>query len=152
MKKFERLLWSIAFPGFGQLLNRHYIKGIIFILLEVLINTNGHFNMTIAYSFQGKIMHAFEEAQIDWLMFYPCVYFFSMWDAYKHSGDPVSNYTALPFVFTAFSVTLGVIYSPMVTLLNKQPGPVFFPILCVLPGVFVGLLLKWLLIKLKKTI
>ena len=34
----EVLLWSIAFPGFGQLLNGKYFKGIMLILLEVIIN------------------------------------------------------------------------------------------------------------------
>jgi TM2 domain-containing membrane protein YozV len=32
--KLEAILWSVAFPGFGQLLNGHLIKGIMFIFLE----------------------------------------------------------------------------------------------------------------------
>ena len=38
--KLEAILWSVAFPGFGQLLNGHLIKGIMFIFLEFTINVN----------------------------------------------------------------------------------------------------------------
>jgi TM2 domain-containing membrane protein YozV len=34
----EKVLWSIAIPGFGQFLNEKYIKGIVLILLELIIN------------------------------------------------------------------------------------------------------------------
>ncbi len=34
----EKLFWSIALPGFGQLLNGKYLKGGLFIFLEFLIN------------------------------------------------------------------------------------------------------------------
>jgi len=34
--KLKAILWSVAFPGFGQLLNGHLIIGIMFILLELL--------------------------------------------------------------------------------------------------------------------
>lgn len=43
----EKLLWSIAFPGFGQLLNGKYVKGIIFISLEFIINVQSKFNQII---------------------------------------------------------------------------------------------------------
>ena len=33
----EKLLWSIALPGLGQLLNKKYAKGIMVIFLELLI-------------------------------------------------------------------------------------------------------------------
>ncbi len=35
MNPFEKLLWSIAIPGVGQLLNEKYIKGIEFIIKEL---------------------------------------------------------------------------------------------------------------------
>jgi hypothetical protein len=81
-KSLERLLWSIALPGFGQLLNRKYIKGLVFIFLEFLINVLANFNSIIMYSFNGEIERSFLEANYLWLMFYPCLFFFSMWDAF----------------------------------------------------------------------
>jgi hypothetical protein len=36
--KLEAILWSIALPGFAQLLNRKFLKGIVFIFFEFLVN------------------------------------------------------------------------------------------------------------------
>lgn len=85
-KKLEMLLWSIALPGFGQLLNKHYIKGIFFVILEFIINVNGNFNTIIVLSFNGKTLEAVEQTNYLWLMFYPCLYFFAMWDAFRDAG------------------------------------------------------------------
>jgi hypothetical protein len=76
--KLEAMLWSVAFPGFGQLLNGHLIKGILFIILEFTINVNSSFNKAIMFSFLGKIKEAAEVVDHQWLMFYPCVYLFAM--------------------------------------------------------------------------
>ena len=35
MNPTEKLLWSIALPGFGQMLNGKYVKGILLIILEL---------------------------------------------------------------------------------------------------------------------
>ena len=73
-------------PGFGQLLNDKYIKGILFIFLEIIINVQGNFNEIIMLSFQGEIENAVVQANYQWLMFYPCLYSYAMWDAFKDSG------------------------------------------------------------------
>jgi hypothetical protein len=52
--KLEKLLWSIAIPGFGHLLNGKFIKGTILIILEFLIDTNSNLNSLIMLSFNGK--------------------------------------------------------------------------------------------------
>jgi TM2 domain-containing membrane protein YozV len=62
MNPYEKLLWSIALPGFGQLLNGKYIKGILFIFLEIIINVRGNFNEIIMLSFQGEIENAVVQA------------------------------------------------------------------------------------------
>lgn len=67
----EALLWSIALPGFGQFLNGKPLKGIVFVFLEFLINVQGNFNTIIISSFQGDINKAIEQADYQWLMFYP---------------------------------------------------------------------------------
>lgn len=143
----EKLLWSIAFPGFGQLLNRKLLKGILLILLEFLVNVLGNFNEIIIFSFQGDIDMAIEQANYQWLMFYPCLYFFAMWDAFKDAGGGKEPYSFLPFVFSAYFVTVGTIYSSNLTIFNVLLGPVWLPILSVIPGLFVGFLLKRILTK-----
>jgi hypothetical protein len=149
VKAMETLLWSIALPGFGQLLNRKYIKGIVFIFLELLINTQSQFNEAIWLSFLGRTYEAANIVKINWLMFYPCLYFFTLWDAFKDAGGGQTPYSFLPFVCSAYSVTVGLIYSFDVTIAGIFFGPIWLPILSVIPGVAIGRLLQILLLKWK---
>lgn len=138
----EKLIWSIALPGFGQLLNGKYLKGILFISLEFVINVRSHFNELIMLSFNGEIENAIDHTKYQWLMFYPCVYFFAMWDAFKDAGGGKEPYSFLPFVLSAYFVTVGLMYSAKVKIFGILLGTVWFPMLCVIPGVIIGLLLK----------
>jgi TM2 domain-containing membrane protein YozV len=139
------LLWSIALPGFGQFLNGKPIKGIVFVFLEFLINVQGHFNTIILSSFQGDIKKAIEQADYQWLMFYPCLYFFAMWDAFKDAGGGKEKHSYLPFVFSAYFVTVGCIYSSKLTIFGVLFGLVWLPILFVIPGLVVGLIINKLI-------
>ena len=147
MEAKEKLLWSIALPGFGQLLNGKYVKGLVFILLEIVINVQAHFNMVILHSFNGEIELAIQHANYQWLMFYPCLYFFAMWDAFKDAGGGKQPYSFLPFLFMTYFLTVGVIYSAKVKLFGVLFGPLWFPIICVIPAILIGLLLMKMLNK-----
>lgn len=139
----EKLLWSIALPGFGQFLNGRLVKGIVLLILEFIINVQANFNEIIILSFQGDIVKAIEQTNYQWLMFYPCLYFFAMWDAYKDAGGGKERHSFLPFVFSAYFVTVGCIYSSDFHLFGILFGPVWLPMLCVIPGLIVGLTLKY---------
>ncbi|MFJ8234282.1 hypothetical protein ACIQ34_00915 [Ureibacillus sp. NPDC094379] len=141
----EILLWSIALPGFGQLLNGKYVKGITLILLEFLINVCGLVNEVIMYSFLGEIGKAIETANYQWIMFYPCLYFFAMWDAYKDAGGGKKLFASLPFVFAAYTMTIGVIFSSKFTIFGVILGPIWLPLLSIIPGVLIGYLLQMVL-------
>lgn len=145
-KKIEALLWSVAFPGFGQLLNKKYVKGIFFVLLEFIVNVQSHFNEIILYSFHGEIEKAVQHANYQWLLFYPCVYFFAMWDAFKDAGGGRGQYSFLPFVFSAYFVTIGAITAPKIKPFGILMGPVWLGIGAVIPGVIFGLFVKRLTI------
>lgn len=147
--KHEALLWSIALPGFGQFLNRRYYKGSIFILLEFLVNVFANFNLAIFYSFTGEIQKAIDVTNFQWLMFYPCLYMFSMWDAYREAEGETNSYSYLPFVFGAFFVTIGLIYSTKLKIMGVLLGPVILPILFLLPGLTVGLIIYYILLTTK---
>jgi hypothetical protein len=152
VKAIEQLLWSIALPGFGQFLNRKYFKGTVLIFLEFLINVQSGFNEAIRLSFLGENAEAVKVIDFQWLMFYPCLYFFAMWDAYKDAGGGQSPYSFLPFVFSAYFVTVGLMYSAHVTIFGIFFGPIWLPILSVIPGVFTGLLIKSLLTKFHQSV
>jgi hypothetical protein len=142
---FEKLIWSIALPGFGQYLNGKFFKGTIFLILEFLINVQSHFNQIILLSFHGEIDDAIKHADYQWLMFYPCLYFFSMWDAVKDAGGGKGDYSYLPYVFAAFFVTVGLILSSNFTIFGMLFGPVWLPMLFVLPGIMFGFICRKIL-------
>ncbi|KAA0547482.1 hypothetical protein FZW96_11530 [Bacillus sp. BGMRC 2118] len=146
----EMLLWSIALPGFGQLLNGHYIKAVLFVLLEFLINVQGNLNIAIVYSFHGEISRAIETVDYQWIMFYPCLYVFAMWDAFKGGREradikPVP-YESVPFSVAAYICTIGVIFSSK-PILTTTFGPIFTPIIFVIIGFFIGRIVQKVLQK-----
>lgn len=145
-KRLEVLLWSIALPGFGQLLNKKYIKGVIFILLEFIINVKGNFNVIIIDSFLGQTYKALLETNYLWLMFYPCLYFFAIWDAYKDAGGGKAPFAYLPLVFAAYMTTVGIIYSSVFSVGGIFIGPVWLPMLCMPIGLLIGAIIRWFIL------
>src|SRR5699024_7379817 len=143
----EKLLWSIALPGFGQLLNGKYIKGIVLISLELLVNVQGNLNEIILLSFHGEVEEAIQQADYQWLMFYPCLYFFAMWDAFKNAGGAKSRFAFLPFVFAAYFMTIGTSYSAILSLFVVWLGLIWLLILCTILGLFVRFLLQGIIKK-----
>ncbi|HET6872919.1 MAG TPA: hypothetical protein VFH42_08040 [Sporolactobacillaceae bacterium] len=145
MSRHEAILWNVAMPGFGQLQSGNYLKGFLFIFLEFLINSKSHFNLGIMYSFQGDIARAASVIDYQWLMFYPCVYMFSMWDAFRDADPPSTRYSYLPFVFGAFYVTVGLMYSSKITIFGVNWGPVFLPMAFLIPGLMTGWIIQWII-------
>ncbi|WP_217587822.1 hypothetical protein [Lentibacillus saliphilus] len=141
------LLWSIALPGFGQLLNHKYIKGLTLITLELIVNVLGNLNHVIILSFHGHIEEAIEQTNYPWLMFYPCLYFFAMWDAYKDGGGGRSDFAYLPLACSAYVVTVGLIYSPVFSIGGQLFGPVWLSIIFVPIGLGLGIVVRWLLLE-----
>jgi hypothetical protein len=146
-KKLEAVLWSVALPGFAQVLNRHYVKGFLLIALEILINVMGNFNTIIVLSFNLQIEEAIAETNYLWLMFYPCLYFFAIWDAYKDAGGDDKPFAYLPLAFSAYFVTIGLIFSPSFTIFGFLIGPMWLPILFLPIGLIVGTMLRWILLR-----
>jgi hypothetical protein len=146
LNKLEAILWSIALPGFPQLLINSYIKGILFVTLEFLVNIQSNFNEAIRLSFLGETRLAAEVIDYQWLMFYPCLYMFAMWDAFKSADGERDKYSFLPFVCTAYTVTTGLMLSPKLFIKDIFIGPIFLPMICVLPGVGAGFLIRKILV------
>ena len=147
LTKLEAVMWSIALPGFTQLLTGNLVKGILFVILEFLVNVMSNFNKGIMYSFLGETEKAMYVVDFQWLMFNPCLYMFAMWDAYRSVMPEEEKITFLPFVFSAYFVTVGLMISPKVNIFGLFPGPVFLPMLFVIPGVITGFLIRKLLLK-----
>lgn len=149
-RKAEVLLWSIALPGFGQFINGKILKGIVLIALEFIVNVKGKINEVIMYSFLGKMEQAIHSADYLWLMFYPCLYLFAIFDAYRDAGGKDEPYSFLPFVFSAYIGTIGVIYSSTFQVNGYYIGPVFLSIIGMVLGLLFGQLLKRIILHAKK--
>ncbi|MDD4239061.1 MAG: hypothetical protein PHT62_10995 [Desulfotomaculaceae bacterium] len=93
------------------------------IALEFVINVKASLNLSILYSFRGQFQQAIDVTDFQWLLFYPCVYAYSVWQAYNRAreinrglsqaeeGRVFANtqYNGL-FIGFAMGGTLGVIY------------------------------------------
>ncbi len=145
--KIEKLLWSVALPGFGHFLNRQYLKGSVLILLELIVNMGSNLNLAIIYSFQGDIDQAIKQTDFQWLMFYPCLYMFGIWDAYRDAGGGRTPFTMIPFLLAAFLATVGVTYSATMKVVGVLFGPVWLPMLFSVTGILTGILIRALLIR-----
>jgi hypothetical protein len=83
------------------------------LILEFLIHVQANFNEAIILSFRGDISLAIQQTDYPWFMFYPYLYSFAMWDAFKDARGGKDRYSFLPFMFGAYFVTIGVIYSSL---------------------------------------
>lgn len=131
------LLWSITFPGFGQIYNRQVLKGFAFILLEFIINLQGGINRAILYSFHGEFSLASQTANWDWLLFYPCIYIFGAGEAfyqayYQETGSSPKK-ALFPFILAAMIGTIGAIYGYRWGL-----GPIFNGVIGMSLGALLG--------------
>lgn len=146
-KVLEAIFWSIALPGFAQILNRKIIKGFMFIVLEIFINVKSNFNEVIYLSFHGRIEEAIVQTDYQWLMFYPCLYMFVMWDAFKDAGGGKEPYAFIPFAFSAFFITIGLIYSSTFEIGGVLLGSMWLPILFLPIGIVFGKLIRSIILK-----
>lgn len=79
--------WSVALPGFGHLLLSKYFRGTALILWEFIVNTNAHLNTAILYTFSGRFDLARHALDLRWLMLYPPVFLFAVYDSYRSTVD-----------------------------------------------------------------
>lgn len=145
--EFEKLLWSIAFPGFAQFLNGHILKGILLIGLEFAINQYSNMNQAIIASFHGNTGEAVRMTNYQWLMYYPCVYIFAIYDGYKGAGGGNKPYSYIPFVFAAYFGTIGVIFSSSLEIFGILWGPIWLSLLFLWMGAGIGMLVRKILMK-----
>ncbi len=131
-------MWCIAIPGFGQFLNGKYFKGLVLILLEFAINIGSRLNLIIIASFKGDIEEAIRQTDYQWLMFYPCIYMYALWDAYRDAGGGTAPWAVLPFLLAAYFGTVGVIYSDTLMIRGVKLGPVWLPMITAMLGVALG--------------
>jgi hypothetical protein len=105
-------LFSMLMPGFGQVYNRQFVKGIVFLIIEHYDNTLGHINEAIQLDFNGFHQDAINVTDFRYMLFYPGFYVYCVWDAWffaKPGADKIK--TAIPFLIGGFWGCIASIYS-----------------------------------------
>lgn len=105
-------LFSILMPGAGQIYNRQFIRGIVFIIIEHFDNVTGKINKAIQLDFNGLHQQALETLHYEGALFYPGFYVYVVWDAWYFAKEGANKTTtAIPFIIGGFLGTIGTIYA-----------------------------------------
>lgn len=111
-------LFTMLMPGFGQIYNRQFIKGVIFVVFEHYDNMVGKINSAIQLDFNGFHQKALDIVIYDGLLFYPGFYAYAIWDAWYYAKEGANKTTtAVPFIFAGFLGEFGAIFA------TKLPFP-----------------------------
>lgn len=96
-------LFSMLMPGFGQIYNGQFMKGVFFVLIEHFDNALGQINKAIHLDFNGLHQQALEAANFEYILFYPGFYAYCVWDAWYYAKpDADKEKTPIPFIIGGF--------------------------------------------------
>lgn len=79
--------WSAALPGLGHICQGAYLRGLLLMSWEILINLKASLNLAILYTFTGNFALATQVLDIGWALFYGVIYCFSIYDSYRLSVE-----------------------------------------------------------------
>ncbi|SMQ77824.1 hypothetical protein SAMN05444673_3090 [Bacillus sp. OV166] len=125
-------LFSILMPGFGQIYNGQFLKGVIFVGIEHFDNMFGKINKAIQLDFNGFHQQALEVVIYDGMLFYPGFFVYTVWDAWYYAKESANKTsTAIPFIIAGFLGTFGAIFA------SKLPFPsLTVGMLMIIPMIF----------------
>jgi TM2 domain-containing membrane protein YozV len=81
------VFWSMTIPSLGQLYINRIVLGFFNLVMTVLVVYYSHFLEGIYYLFLGDIPKSTEMLNIQWLMYLPSIYFFTIFDAYTSTVE-----------------------------------------------------------------
>lgn len=129
-------LFSILLPGTGQIYNRQFLRGIVFLLIEHFVNLVGNINKAIYLDFNGLHQQALEVLNVDGALFYPGFYVYVIWDAWYFAKEGANKTTTpIPFIIAGFLGTIGTIFS------SNLPYPIFSIFLLIIIPIISGMIL-----------
>lgn len=79
--------WSALLTGFGHLYNSKAFKGIILLGWMIVILIYSNIDDAIIETFLGNFKKVNSVLNYQWLMFFPSLYVFAMWDAYNDAVE-----------------------------------------------------------------
>lgn len=81
------LIWSALLTGFGHIYNKKFIKALILLTWTIAIIHFSHINNALIATFNGQFNRANEIVNYQWLLFFPSIYFFAIWDSYNDAVE-----------------------------------------------------------------
>jgi len=112
--RFAPALFSIFLPGCGQIFNGHVLRGILFLLIECVINVAGRINAAIHADFMGRHQEALAIVNYDYMLFYPPFYVYVTWDAVYHARPGLrKGPSAVLFLIAGIAGEMGAIYADL---------------------------------------
>ena len=75
--------WSAALPGLGHIHSGHYLKGLILMSGEILLNNFSNLNLSIFYTMILNFEKARDVINYNWLILYCGIFVFAIWDSYR---------------------------------------------------------------------
>lgn len=81
------VIWSLFVPGLGQLYIHRIITAFFVIIWVVLFTYFSHGLEAISLLFLGKVQEATSVLKPEWLLFFPSIYGFSVFDSYINTVE-----------------------------------------------------------------
>lgn len=75
-------VWSALLPGYGHILSGQIYKALILLGWNVSIICFANMHNAIVTTFKGNFELAHSLVDYQWLLFYPSIYVFAIWDSY----------------------------------------------------------------------
>ena len=79
--------WSALLPGFGHIYNSRALKSVVILTWAMAIIHFSHVNDVIIATFTGAYQKESNPVNYQWLMFFPSIYIFSIWDSYSDAVE-----------------------------------------------------------------
>lgn len=79
--------WSVALPGLGHFYVGSYVKGLILVAWEIVVNHQAQLNLAIYHTLLGRPDLARQVLVMKWAVLYPAIYMLSVWDAYRLAAE-----------------------------------------------------------------
>ncbi|WP_248924686.1 hypothetical protein [Paenibacillus hamazuiensis] len=74
--------WSMTVPSLGQLYIHRIVSAVFTLVITLLIVINSNFIEGLHYFFMGDFRKSGEIVGAQWLLYFPSIYFFGIYDAY----------------------------------------------------------------------
>ncbi|MZQ86327.1 hypothetical protein GQF01_29915 [Paenibacillus sp. 5J-6] len=81
------LAWSMALPSLGQLYIHRLLGAFLQMITTIIVYLNSNLVESIHYCLLGDFLKAREVLDPQWVLYYPSIYFYGLYDAYSNTVE-----------------------------------------------------------------